>query len=175
MTIRPLYVLALSGLALVAQVNTSSISGTVLDPSNAAVAGASVTLVNEETGVKLGAKTTEAGNYLFAPLQRGMYRIEQADDDRCRDYSQQQRQEAGKGRLGQRRGQQDESRREKKSVLRNDHRGTAISWSSDATKSGAVIPCISYSGRRIRRCSSASGARNLISSGVTKSRPETAA
>ncbi|MFN7939760.1 MAG: carboxypeptidase-like regulatory domain-containing protein [Bryobacteraceae bacterium] len=61
--------------ALQAQVNASSVAGTVLDPSGAAIASAKVSLLNEETGVKLGAVTSAAGSYLFTPLQRGVYRL----------------------------------------------------------------------------------------------------
>ncbi|MDZ4801943.1 MAG: carboxypeptidase regulatory-like domain-containing protein [Bryobacteraceae bacterium] len=58
-----------------AQVNTSSVSGTVLDASSAGVAGAGVTLSNQETGVRLTATSGSAGNYLFPALQRGIYRL----------------------------------------------------------------------------------------------------
>lgn len=61
--------------AVEAQVNASSIAGTVLDPSGAAIANAKVSLLNEETGVRLGAVTSAAGSYLFTPLQRGVYRV----------------------------------------------------------------------------------------------------
>lgn len=59
----------------VAQVNVGSISGTVYDPSNAAVPNAKVVLVNVDTGVTLTSNSTGAGNYLFAPLQPGNYKI----------------------------------------------------------------------------------------------------
>lgn len=58
-----------------AQVNTSAISGSVVDPTGASIAGATVSLLNEETGVRLTGSTTAAGNYQFSPLQRGVYRI----------------------------------------------------------------------------------------------------
>ena len=67
--------LLLAPLLLVAQVNTSSISGVVSDPSSAVVAGATVTLINEDTGVRLTSLTSSAGAYLFPPLQRGRYTI----------------------------------------------------------------------------------------------------
>jgi hypothetical protein len=65
-----------SVIVMSAQVNSSSISGTILDPSGAGVPSATVTLLNEQTGVRLTAKSTEAGNYLFAPLQEGKYTIQ---------------------------------------------------------------------------------------------------
>jgi hypothetical protein len=58
-----------------AQVNTGSISGTVIDPSNASIPGAKVMLTNEETGVALPATTSAAGNYVFTPLQPGRYSL----------------------------------------------------------------------------------------------------
>ena len=63
-------------LAVSAQVNSSSISGAILDASGAGVPMATVSLLNEETGVRLNARSTEAGYYLFAPLQRGKYTIQ---------------------------------------------------------------------------------------------------
>lgn len=73
---RTLLGILVASLSAFSQVNTGSISGTVTDPSNASVAGASVTLTNEETGVKLTSTTTAAGQYLFTSLQRGRYSIE---------------------------------------------------------------------------------------------------
>ncbi len=58
-----------------AQVNVASIGGTVFDPSKARVAGAAVTLTNEDTGVALKTVTNETGAYLFTPLQPGRYRV----------------------------------------------------------------------------------------------------
>jgi len=58
-----------------AQVNSSSVAGSVLDSSGAAIPGAKVSLTNEETGVRLTNPTTSAGSFLFIPLQRGIYRI----------------------------------------------------------------------------------------------------
>lgn len=62
--------------ALWAQVNTGSISGLVTDPTDAVVVGATVTLTNDETGVKLTTTTTSGGQYQFLALQRGRYTIE---------------------------------------------------------------------------------------------------
>ena len=59
----------------IAQVNVGSISGTVADPSGAAVVDATVILVNEQTGVTLQTSTGGAGNYLFTPLQPGVYQV----------------------------------------------------------------------------------------------------
>lgn len=59
-----------------AQVGGSgTIQGTVTDPSGAVVAGASVTAVNEGTGISTGRQTTEAGFFVLSPLQPGLYSI----------------------------------------------------------------------------------------------------
>jgi len=59
-----------------AQVNTGSITGLVTDPSNSLVVGATVTLTNDDTGVKQTTTTTSGGQYQFLALQRGRYTIE---------------------------------------------------------------------------------------------------
>jgi hypothetical protein len=61
--------------AVWAQTSTSSISGTVTDPSGAAVPGAVVTATNEATGVTNRQTTTQAGVYSFASLPIGTYTI----------------------------------------------------------------------------------------------------
>jgi hypothetical protein len=53
----------------------SAIEGTVTDPSEAVVPGASVTIVNEATGVSQAGKTTSAGYYRFPALPGGMYTV----------------------------------------------------------------------------------------------------
>ena len=58
-----------------AQVNVGSITGTVTDPTGAAVAAASVSLTGEDTGVVLRATTNSAGTYLFTTLRPGQYRV----------------------------------------------------------------------------------------------------
>jgi len=70
-----LLALILAG-ALIAQVNTGSISGTITDPAGAVVPGAKVALFNEETGVQWNTTSTAAGVYQFLALPRGRYRIE---------------------------------------------------------------------------------------------------
>jgi len=59
-----------------AQKFTASIRGTVTDTSNAVIAGAKVTLKNEETGLTRTMATNTAGNYSFADLPLGSYRVE---------------------------------------------------------------------------------------------------
>src|SRR2546425_661306 len=64
-----------------AQVGGSgSIQGTVLDTSNAAVPGATVTATNVATGIDTIRQTTDAGVYAVTPLSPGQYRITVALD-----------------------------------------------------------------------------------------------
>src|ERR1700740_1910445 len=55
---------------------TASISGTVTDASGAAVAGATVTATNVDTGIKATQNTNGQGYYSFQSLQLGRYTIE---------------------------------------------------------------------------------------------------
>src|ERR1700722_14616313 len=52
---------------------TSAIAGTVSDPSGGAVAGAGVTIVNDDTGGKGSATTDDAGGFRFPQLKPGPY------------------------------------------------------------------------------------------------------
>jgi len=54
---------------------SGNVQGFVLDPSGAAVSGATVTLRNVDTGVENTAKTVESGNYRFSSLPPGTYVI----------------------------------------------------------------------------------------------------
>ena len=56
--------------------STSTLQGTVTDPSNAAVANAKVLVHNEDTGVDRTTQTDPAGLYLVPGLLPGHYRIE---------------------------------------------------------------------------------------------------
>src|SRR5438309_6094434 len=58
------------------QGNTSSIVGTVTDPSGAVVPSAKVVAVNVATQVQSAVATNGAGNYVFSVLPPGMYRVE---------------------------------------------------------------------------------------------------
>ena len=62
-------------LPLVAQTGLGVVHGTVLDQSQAIVAGAQVTLLNTETGVAQAAKTTEVGAYYFGSVRPGHYSV----------------------------------------------------------------------------------------------------
>jgi hypothetical protein len=63
----------LLSLSAMAQTITGTISGTVADVNGAAVVGASVTLVNDQTKATRDLSTNEAGRFSFAALQPGVY------------------------------------------------------------------------------------------------------
>src|SRR5437660_11230867 len=54
-----------------AQQYAGTVTGTVTDPSGAAVAGASITITSPATGVTLTTTTSEQGVYSFAQLKIG--------------------------------------------------------------------------------------------------------
>jgi hypothetical protein len=54
---------------------TSAIAGQVSDPANAAVAGATVTITNQETSLKRIAKTDNGGQFSFPQLKPGAYSV----------------------------------------------------------------------------------------------------
>jgi hypothetical protein len=54
---------------------TSAIVGQVRDATNAVVAGAMVTVVNSETGLRRSAKTDDAGRFNFPQLKPGAYSV----------------------------------------------------------------------------------------------------
>ena len=59
-----------------AQKITGTMRGTVTDPTGAIIAGAKVTIKNEDTGLTRSVTTTSAGIYSFAELPVGSYRVE---------------------------------------------------------------------------------------------------
>jgi hypothetical protein len=59
-----------------AQRISATIRGTVTDPTGAVVSGAKVTVTNEATGLTRSAPSNSAGNYSFAELPVGSYRVE---------------------------------------------------------------------------------------------------
>ncbi|HET9742005.1 MAG TPA: carboxypeptidase regulatory-like domain-containing protein, partial [Terriglobales bacterium] len=61
--------------ALYAQKTSGSITGTVTDPTGAAIAGAAVTVTNTGTGAVHSAVTDGQGNYTFPDLPPGTYRV----------------------------------------------------------------------------------------------------
>jgi len=67
--------LCLTSAVAVAQSITGSISGTVVDESQAAVAGAKVRLTNSATGAERTTSTNDAGRFLAGSLQPGEYTL----------------------------------------------------------------------------------------------------
>lgn len=59
-----------------AQSPNATITGLVVDPSGAAIAGAQVVVVNDSTGVQYSAKTNGEGIYVVPNLPPGPYRIQ---------------------------------------------------------------------------------------------------
>src|ERR1043165_9994759 len=77
--IRILGLAALLSLAMTAssraQDTNASLSGTVTDPSGAAIPGARLTLTNEATGFQSNFVSDESGNYSFRNLTPGKYSL----------------------------------------------------------------------------------------------------
>ena len=61
---------------LSAQFDTASVLGTIRDESGAVLAGATVTLTNQATGISATAQTDENGSYEFLTVKIGSYKIE---------------------------------------------------------------------------------------------------
>ncbi|MCX6635693.1 MAG: carboxypeptidase-like regulatory domain-containing protein [Acidobacteria bacterium] len=59
----------------VGQETRATLSGTITDPSGAAVAGAKLHLVNADTGVDFTAESNVVGQYRFLFLNPGTYRV----------------------------------------------------------------------------------------------------
>jgi Carboxypeptidase regulatory-like domain len=59
-----------------AQVATATLGGTVTDPSGAVVIGATVTLKNEETGIRTVTRTNATGVYAIRDIEPGVYSLE---------------------------------------------------------------------------------------------------
>ena len=59
---------------------TSAVAGTVVDPSGAAIADATVTVNSTETGLKRSVKTDGAGRFNFPQLKPGPYFVGVAAD-----------------------------------------------------------------------------------------------
>jgi hypothetical protein len=57
------------------QAGTSSVIGTVLDATGAAIPGVELVLVNEDSGARVQTRANEAGSYTFASLLPGTYSL----------------------------------------------------------------------------------------------------
>src|ERR1700688_4897741 len=69
------FLLLSAAVSLRAQTTNGSIQGTVSDPSGGAVAGASVTARNLDTGLTQATSTTDAGIYSLPNLPPGRYSV----------------------------------------------------------------------------------------------------
>lgn len=69
-------VVLLVALPLLAQSPNGTINGLVLDPSNRAISGADILVINDVTGVKYSGKTNGEGIYLVTNLPPGPYRLQ---------------------------------------------------------------------------------------------------
>jgi hypothetical protein len=58
-----------------AQVDQGSITGVITDSNGSAISGASVTLVNQETGLSFSRTTGTSGYYTFSPIKIGTYTL----------------------------------------------------------------------------------------------------
>src|SRR5258708_17236004 len=79
MKIRSLSLLGVIVLALsipsFSQAFRGGITGTLTDPSGAAISGAAVKALNAETGLRRGAVTTSSGEFTFQDLPLGTYEV----------------------------------------------------------------------------------------------------
>jgi len=64
------------GCVLSGQVSTSRLTGSVADPSGAPVAGAKVTIHNEQTGAARSTTLSDSGVYTFDAIDTGLYTVE---------------------------------------------------------------------------------------------------
>lgn len=69
-------VLFSASMAVHGQGTSGHITGAITDASGAVIPGATVTAVNDGTGLKREAVTNEQGNYLLSPLPPGVYRVD---------------------------------------------------------------------------------------------------
>ena len=67
--------LSLAAFTAHAQISTGSVSGTVFDSSGAVIDGASVTLINNDTGVQRTTQTTQTGRYSLTEVEPGRYSL----------------------------------------------------------------------------------------------------
>ena len=63
-------------LAGMAQTATGRLSGTVIDPQSLPIAGVSVNIIGEDTGIRLMGMTNGAGVFSFADISSGLYTVE---------------------------------------------------------------------------------------------------
>ena len=74
-SLTPLQLLLLVSTVASAQTFRGGVSGTVVDPTGATIAGASVKLVGTDTGLTRTSPTTDAGDFTFQDLPLGKYSL----------------------------------------------------------------------------------------------------
>src|SRR4051794_39041451 len=70
-----LFALVLTAAPLLAQFDTAEVLGTVRDNSGSVVPKASITIVNQGTGIQAKATTGDDGNYTFSNVKIGVYTV----------------------------------------------------------------------------------------------------
>ncbi len=65
--------LLLAGVSLFAQSDNANVSGTIKDPSGAAIPNAKIVLKNQDTGLVREATTNETGSYMIPTVPPGLY------------------------------------------------------------------------------------------------------
>jgi len=70
-----LLLLVIAAAGILAQTTSGEISGQVVDPTGAAVVGATVTLTNQLTGDTRAAKTQDSGQFAFVDVQPGQFAV----------------------------------------------------------------------------------------------------
>lgn len=73
--VMPLLMLWIGAIEVQAQIDQGAITGTVSDTSGSVIRGATVTLVNEATGLSFELHTGNDGSYRFSPIKIGHYSL----------------------------------------------------------------------------------------------------
>lgn len=71
----PLLVLLLGAIGAQAQIDQGTITGIIQDSQNHVIAGATITLVNTDTGLMFTRQTGDSGVYTFTPMKIGKYSL----------------------------------------------------------------------------------------------------
>src|SRR5579864_4329352 len=71
-------VVCLAATLSLAQSTNSSVTGRIVDPENAVVVGAEVTIINPQTKIHYNGWTNEDGIYLISDIQPGTYFVQVA-------------------------------------------------------------------------------------------------
>src|SRR5712672_498994 len=69
------FLLLASSCLLYGQIRSATITGSAKDISGAGVAGASVSVTNQDTNIAASAKASETGQFVFPYLQAGRYTV----------------------------------------------------------------------------------------------------